>query len=388
MLFSPITERIPPASKSGAHLVGSAALAVLLVLGMFLASCRGRGHDQPQAIMLTGTALAEFTSLEPIDAHTHVSQSGPAFLGMLDQLHIHLLDILYVDDTDQSRAAMQPQKADALKFIASTKGRATLCTTFDPFQFNDKDFPKQTIDALNQDFADGAVAAKIWKNVGLELRNASGQYVMPDDLRLEPIYQDIAAHHKTLVAHLAEPDAAWGAKDTKSPDRTYYAAHPEWDMSKKPDAPAKATILDARDHMLAMNPDLRVVGAHLGSMEDDLDALAERLDRYPNFAVDTAARVLYLANQPRDKVRAFFMKYQDRILYGTDLRFESASKDQAAAYAWEAKYALDWRYFSTSDKFDFKGRRVEGLGLPKSVLQKLYHENAVRWIPGIEGGAH
>jgi predicted TIM-barrel fold metal-dependent hydrolase len=385
MFISPINERLPTDSKSAARL---ACLAALVVLGTFLVACRSRGHEQTQPIRLTGTALAEFTSLEPIDAHTHVSRSGPAFLGMLAHLHMHLLDILYVDDTDQSRAAMQPQKADALKFITSTKGRATLCTTFDPFRFNDQDFSKQTIDALNQDFADGAVAAKIWKNVGLELRNASGHYVMPDDPRLEPIYQDIAAHHKTLVAHLAEPDAAWGAQDTKSSDRSYYMAHPEWDMSKRLDAPAKATILEARDHMLAMNPDLRVVGAHLGSMEDDLDALAKRLDRYPNFAVDTAARVLYLINQPRDKVRAFFVKYQDRILYGTDLRFESASIDQAAAYAWETKYALDWRYFSTSDKFDFKGRSVEGLGLPKVVLQKLYHDNAVRWIPGIGGEAH
>ena len=90
-------------------------------------------------------------------------------------------------------------------------------------------------------------------------------------------------------------------------------------MYKKPDAPKKQQILDARDHLLAENPKLRVVGAHLGSMEDDLDGLGQRLDRYPNFAVDTAARVVHLVVLPSDRVRNFILKYQDRIVYGTDL---------------------------------------------------------------------
>jgi predicted TIM-barrel fold metal-dependent hydrolase len=366
----------------------SVVLLIALFALVFLVACRSNREDQGHPYTLNGPALAEFTSLEPIDAHTHISQSGPAFVGMLESLHVHVLDILYVDDTDPSRSSLESQKQDALKFIASSKGHAQLCTTFDPFRFNDANFSEQAIASLNQDFANGAVAAKIWKNIGMELRNASGQYVRPDDPRLEPIYKDIAAHHKTLIAHLAEPDAAWESQDSKSPNAQYYVDHPQWDMSRKLGAPQKKSILQARDHLLAMNPDLRVVGAHLGSMEDDLDGLANRFDLYPNFAVDTAARVLNLAIQPRDKVQAFLLKYQDRILYGTDLRFESAANDQVAANAWDSKYALDWRYFATHDSFDYKGHQVEGLNLPRSVLQKLYHDNAVRWIPGIDATSH
>jgi len=177
---------------------------------------------------------------------------------------------------------------------------------------------------LNQDFANGAVAAKIWKNVGMELKNESGEYVMPDDSRFEPIYKDIAAHHKTLITHLADPDIAWGVPDANPTHPGYYSTHPQWIMSGKPSTPQKQTILEARDHLLAMNPDLRVVGAHFSSMEDDLDGLSTRFDRYPNFAVDTAARVPKLTTLPRYKVRAFILKYQDRILYGTDLHFSSA----------------------------------------------------------------
>lgn len=71
-------------------------------------------------------------------------------------------------------------------------------------------------------------------------------------------------------------------------------------------------------------------------------------------------------------------------MYGTDLSFESASEgDQKASELWESLYGLDWRYFATDDNFDYMGKHVEGLSLPRSVLKKLYHDNAVRWIPGV-----
>lgn len=84
-------------------------------------------------------------------------------------------------------------------------------------------------------------------------------------------------------------------------------------MYGKPGVPSKQQILDARDYILVRNPKLRVVGAHLGSLEDNLGQLANHFDRYPNFAVDTAARVIHLAVMPRYEGRAFILKYQDRI---------------------------------------------------------------------------
>ncbi|HTF72291.1 MAG TPA: amidohydrolase family protein, partial [Edaphobacter sp.] len=110
-----------------------------------------------------------------------------------------------------------------------------------------------------------------------------------------------------------------GLRTPKALDTSYYAKQPEWDMSKIAGAPTKSAVLASRDHLLAENPKLRVVGAHFGSMESDVDLIAQQLDRYPNFAVDTAARVPHLTIQPRDKVRAFLIKYQDRVLYGTDI---------------------------------------------------------------------
>jgi predicted TIM-barrel fold metal-dependent hydrolase len=324
--------------------------------------------------------LAGLAALGPIDAHTHISQTGPAFVAMLARLHLHVLDILYVDDTSVARASLETERAAALNFVNSSGGRARLCTTFDPFRFNQASFSTEAIAELNRDFEQGAMAAKVWKNVGMELKDTAGHYILPDDPRLQPVYAAIAASHKTLIAHLADPGEAW-----QTPAVSYYALNRQWWMPAKPDAPPKQALLDARDHILASNPGLRVIGAHLGSMENDLGGLAERLLKYPNFAVDTSARVPQLARQPRETVRAFFLKLQDRILYGSDLRFDSATTAAAVAVTWENHYALDWRYFATRDAFQYMGQEVVGLGLPPSVLRKLFHDNAVRWLPGADG---
>jgi hypothetical protein len=231
--------------------------------------------------------------LHPIDAHAHVLQSDPVLTHMLERWNLHIVDILVVDDKDPARGPLDQQRAAALAFIRSAHGYASLCTTFDPFRISQPDFLRTGIDQLNQDFAHGAIAVKVWKNVGMELKDHRGRYVMVDDPRLEPIFQDIAAHNKTLIAHQAEPDVAW-IPDPKALDNSYYAEHPEWNMSKVPGAPSKAAVIASRDHLLAENPKLRVIGAHLGSMEADVDLVAQRLDRYPNFAVDTAARVPHL----------------------------------------------------------------------------------------------
>ncbi len=367
------------------RVVATVTLFAALATVLAWTACSSKSKVKKQSGEMTGATLAEFSALEPIDTHTHIGETSPAFVAMLQRLHMHVLDILFVDDHKPYNVSMEPQQQNALSFIESTGGRAWLCTTFDPFQLNSPDFSRNAIDGLNQDFANGAVAAKIWKNVGMEIKNASGQYVMVDDPRFEPIYRDIAAQKKTLIIHAADPDSAWTAQYLTTASASYYAANPEWDMSKRPDAPRKQTILDARDHVLALNPDLRVIGAHLGSMENDLNGLGERLDRYPNFAVDVAARVARLTREPREQVRAFFLKYQDRILYGTDLSFDPQTRHkELSPEIWELRYADDWRYFSTGDVFQYGDHQVQGLDLPRAVLKKLYHDNAVRWIPGID----
>jgi hypothetical protein len=327
----------------------------------------------PQA-GFTDAELNAFTALEAIDAHTHIYRSDPAFSTMLQRLHLHVLDVLVVDvNDDANHRTFEPLKESAWQFVSSNPGHASLSTTFDPFTWNDPAFPAPVVDSINQDFAHGAVGVTTWTNLGMQLKDASGSPAMPDDPRLEPIYKDIARQHKTLMAHVTTADEAWtpgAGLATNAPSNN----------SEKPTVPA---LLQARDHILQMNPDLRVVGAHFGSLKENMDQLARRMERYPNFAVDTSGRIESLMTQPREQVLAFLLKFQDRILYGSDLGFRKADIAENVVASWQSRYALEWRFLSSDDTFEYKGHPVHALHLPPTVLRKLYHDNAVQWIPGI-----
>lgn len=341
----------------------------------------------------TQKELQEFSSLEPVDTHTHIYKDDPAYTAMLRKLHLHILDIVDVSDNGPpERKSLDKEEQDVFAVVRDSEGHGAVCTSFDPFRINDPHFSQAAIARLNESFRKGAIAVKLWKNVGMEIRDRHGRYVLPDQPVLEPIYQDIAAQHKTLLTHVADPDTAWEPLGDQ-PDAGYYSEHPEWHLYKVPGAPSKAEILRARDRVLADNPDLRVVGAHLGSMESNLRELAQHLDRYPNFAVDVAGRIPYFTALPREVVVAFITKYQDRILYGTDDTLYPHDDGGAAVAQMESSYARDWRYFATDETLMYHHQKIEGLGLPEAILRKIYHKNAVRWFPGIlanhtaDGGA-
>ncbi|HWE85827.1 MAG TPA: amidohydrolase family protein [Terracidiphilus sp.] len=331
----------------------------------------------------TSAELKLFAALDPIDTHAHVFVTDPAFVSMLKRLNMHLLDITLDDDRNPLLANLPLEIHRAQEFVRASDGYASLCTSFDPFPFQQPGFAQQATSQINQNFAQGAIAVKIWKNIGMEIKDSRGRYLMPDDPVFEPIYRDIAAHHKTLIAHLAEPDSCWKPLDPASPDDWYYTHHPEWHMYGKPGAPSKAEILRARDHILEQNPHLRMVGAHLGSMESDFTELGEHFDRYPNFAVDMAARMPYVMMLPRDRAIAFLTKYQDRLIYATDLDYGPGENSRETIATWERAYARDWRFLATSEWVEYLGKKYQGLNLPRPILEKLYHANAVHWFPGI-----
>jgi predicted TIM-barrel fold metal-dependent hydrolase len=327
------------------------------------------------------TLLVSFAAVDPIDAHVHVYTDDLRVSAFLKQYNLHFVDIAVVDDRDPFYKALEPQLQDVLALVRSSGGHTSLCTTFSPYDFEKPGFSQRVIRQLNENFSEGAVAVKIYKTIGMEIKKTGDGYLMPDDPVFKPIYLDIAAHNRTVIAHLGEPTSCWLPPDPANVDYGYYRQHPQEYAYRHPEWPSKAAILAARDHMLQENPKLRVVGAHLGSMELDVSEIAKRFDLYPNFAVDTAARVPYLMFQPRDKVRSFLIKYQDRVLYGTDIEILPSSDVEATLNQLKNTYARDWKYFATDEMMEYQGKEVRGLGLPPLVLRKLYHDNAIRWFP-------
>jgi Amidohydrolase len=326
----------------------------------------GRAQREPSPAAFSEAELKEFLSVEPIDVHTHLLKSHPEFNAMLKRLHVHVLNIFVGDPTSgATQESFAILKQDSWQAVESSAGRAQLSTTFNPFDWNRADFPRIATESINKDFGRGAAGVTIWSNGFTRLKDSSGNFVSADDPRLEPVYKDLLAHNKTFIAHLGGPEEAWAPESAAAANG------------------AGSAVLVARDRVIAQNPHLRVVGAHLGSTKEDLDQLAQRLDRFPNFAVDTSGRVPYLMGLPPEKAIDFLTKYQDQILYGSDLSFRSTEHMEDLRKTWEERYASEWRFFATDATFTYQGHQVHGLNLHRPILRKLYHDNAAHWIPGI-----
>src|SRR5437773_2393613 len=170
--------------------------------------------------------LNSFAQMNPIDAHVHPYKDDPAFGALLQRLKLHILDICVLDDRDPYFKGLDTQRSDVQRVAHRTSGRAVFCTTFSPYDFQEPGFSEKAIRQLNQDFAAGAVAVKIYKTIGMEIKTKAGKYLLPDDPVFEPIYKDIAAYRRTVVAHLAEPNSCWEPPNAASPDYEYYKQHP------------------------------------------------------------------------------------------------------------------------------------------------------------------
>ena len=374
-----------PAWLSGVVLLAaSAAVATLPLFSTAPVSAQGDAMTVDQVMQMP-----------KIDAHAHIGAPGPghlrAFLAFLEKTNFRWLNIC-VGGMDWARLSRQIGSAQALH--AAYPERLPWATSFTVANWGEADWAKAANATIDDGYAGGAVAVKIWKDVGMVLKDPDGKYVMADDPRLDPVFSALAKQGRTLVAHLGEPRNCWLPVDqmTVEGDRRYFSRNPQYHGLLHPEVPDYASQIAARDRMLERHPDLRVVGCHLGSLEYDVDELAKRLDKYPNLAVDLAARLVHLQIQPRDKVRGFLVKYQDRILYGTDLEFgrgsAAAGSDPAPALARLAStYESDAAWLATDQEMAAEsvraGFRTRGVALPAPVLRKIYFENAKRWYPGI-----
>ena len=326
-----------------------------------------------------------FSAMRKVDVHAHIYEDLPVVTDMLRRTNVRVVNISN-PGTDGFLDLMHRFNAG---LVIAHPEQYSWASTFDLTTREQAGYGRRMTTALDESFAQGAVMVKIWKEVGLELKRPDGTFLLPDDSTLDPIYAHLAARRKPLLAHLAEPLEAWLKLDPAGLHYGYYSQNPQWHLFGKPGIPSHQLLMDARDHILVKHPDLTVIGAHLGSMEHDVDEVARRLDRYPNFHVEVSARTRNLTRQPAAKVRAFFLKYQDRILYGTDRSWrpyrtpDTVPTDvQRAAFAagLEAQYRLDWAYYAGSEPLMYGNTRVDALGLPREVLEKLYWRNAERII--------
>jgi hypothetical protein len=327
--------------------------------------------------------MADFASVEKVDIHVHINTSDTALIDQAAADHFRLLTI-NVDYPDFPALAEQRRVAHAL--VAAHPERVAYAAAFSMQGWDQPDWQQHVIQLLDSEFAHGAVAVKVWKNIGMSYRDAKGKLVMIDDPRFDAVFEFIRQRNKVLIGHLGEPRNCWLPIEqmTVNGDKEYFREHPQYYMYQHPQMPTYEEQMAARDRMLDRNPRIKFMGAHLASLEWSVDRLAAFFDRYPNAVVDLAARmgqVQFQSNQDRDKVRRFFIRYQDRLLYGTDTAQNAKEKAPEVRREAHESWLRDWRYLNTEETFKDPelDAPVHGLGLPRDVVRKIYSANAERW---------
>jgi predicted TIM-barrel fold metal-dependent hydrolase len=238
----------------------------------------------------------------------------------------------------------------------------------------------------------GAKGIKFFKAMGLGARDLDGKLIAVDDPRFDPIMDRAATLNVIVALHIGDPKAFFEAPTPQNERYDELKLAPDWSFYGG-DYPTLIALLDARDRLIARHPKTTFLLIHVGNYPEDLDHVSRTLERYPNVFIDTSARVPEIGRKPPDTVRSFFVRWQDRILFGTDLAIGSdriqlgsvSEKPPTIADAAEF-YERHYRYFETDARnlehpTPIQGRwKVNGIKLPHKVLRKLYFDNAERLI--------
>jgi predicted TIM-barrel fold metal-dependent hydrolase len=233
----------------------------------------------------------------------------------------------------------------------------------------------------------GARGLKILKTLGLYLRDgiSAGRLIEIDDARFDLMWEACSSLNMPVAIHVSDPEAFFLPVDRFNERYEELNSHPDWSFFGG-DFPSNAEIMEARNRVFERHPKTKFIALHVGNDAENLGYVSECMDRYPNMHVELGARIGELGRQPRT-ARKFFEKYQDRILFGTDAVPHGNDTPQQVFV--DELYEIYYRFLETEDEyFDYapapkppQGRwRIYGLGLPESILKKVYYENAARLL--------
>jgi predicted TIM-barrel fold metal-dependent hydrolase len=258
---------------------------------------------------------------------------------------------------------------------ATAPGRFVVFTNVDLNGIDEPDWQARTLRQLERDVANGARGLKIYKGLGLTTEDGSGERLPVDDPRLDPIWAKCSELGIPVLIHTGEPASFWQPKDGRNERLLELMERPE--RYRDPAVfPTWEQVMGEQHNMFRKHPQTTFINAHLGWMGNDLARLGELMDELPNMYTEIGAVLAELGRQPRF-ARQWLIRYQDRVMFGKD--------------SWRPEeYPVYFRTLETADDyFDYYRRRhafwkIYGLDLPDAVLKKLYYENALKLIPGID----
>ncbi|MCB0834928.1 MAG: amidohydrolase [Bacteroidetes bacterium] len=266
-------------------------------------------------------------------------------------------------------------KRSVMNIKKQAPGRIVVFSNVDFSDFGTPGWTERAVKALEVDVANGAKGLKIYKSLGFNVTDPQGNLVRVDDPRIDPVWKKCGELGIPVLIHTAEPFQFWQPKDKNNERWLELKQRPERyrDPSK---VPSWEQLISEQHAVFKRHPNTIFINAHLGWMGNDLARLGQLFDECPNVYSEIGAVLAELGRQPRT-ARSFFIKYQDRIMFGKD--------------SWNpSEYNVYFRVLETEDEyFDYYRKRhafwkMYGLGLPDDVLKKVYYKNALRVIPGLD----
>ena len=329
---------------------------------------------RPRSTLVAAEHAVPKAKFPAIDYHGHpTALNSPEALDRLadalDQIGVRVMVAANNVSGDALRAQVaqaqaHPRMRDRLRFLTGID-----------FRNVGPGWAERAVAQLEADAAAGAVGiGEIGKGLGLSTRKADGTRLQIDDPALDPVWQAAARLKLPVFIHTADPQEFWQPIDFSNERWLELALFPNrrYDPAQ---FPTFELLMTERDNMIRRNPRTTFVVAHMGWHANDLPRLARMMDEMPNILVEVGAVLYDIGRQPR-AMRDFFVRYQDRILFGKD-SFQPE------------EYPYYWRVFETRDDyFDYyRGYhafwKLYGIDLPDDVLRKVYFQNALRITPGI-----
>jgi predicted TIM-barrel fold metal-dependent hydrolase len=351
---------------------------------------------QPTSMLHARETRVERARFPVIDVHTHITESSKSIngvdLGAERDFHATPGELLAVMDRKNIRSMVNLTGGfgaglteTVAKYDQSYRDRFYTFTEPNYSRFLEPDYPRIQAEAIEQARNEGARGLKILKTLGLYLRDqiTSGKLVKIDDPRFDPMWDACGQLNMPVAIHISDPLAFFTPTDRFNERFEELNNHPDWSFYGQ-DFPSNAELIEARNRVIARHPKTHFIVLHVGNFAENLENVSENLERFPNMHVDIAARIGELGRQPR-AARAFFERYQDRILFGTDATPHAENYPQQLFG--DDLYEIYYRFLETDDEyFDYapakvppQGRwRIYGIKLPEDVLRKVYNGNAAR----------
>ena len=341
-------------------------------------------HAMPKTLLVTKRTPVEKARYPAIDSHFHGGDLKTAddyqnLIAVMDEVGVAMISNMDGGSRDRldQTLALNARFADRVITFARVDWEG----------INEPGWSERATAELERCFRAGAQGLKISKRLGLTLQNADGSYIQCDDPRLDSIWELCARMQKPVMMHLSDAVARF---HPIGPENERYEAGMWRDTAEGnyygTDIPDHETIFEHRARMLDKHPETTYVMAHVASMGWDLARVEDLLDEHPNVHVEISARLQELGRQPYG-TRKFILKYQDRVLFGSD-----GGPSRQADNFWRPH----WRFLETDDEYfdhpaqmlsplgaPLQGRwKIYGIFLPEDVQRKVYYENALRFLPG------